>query len=110
MAMPMQTFVAGAEMMSTGTCNQPIPPNIDNGTRVRLAIIASAPRTDRATSHAITTNNKFSQNNPVTRLSATSFAKRPLQIVNATHVVSFESLFVVDRTKLVEQINQIVRP
>src|SRR5437867_2143360 len=77
MAIPIQTFVAGAEMTSTGTWNQPMPPSIDSGTRVTLAIIATAPRTDRATTHAITMNNRFSQNKPVTKLSATSLASRP---------------------------------
>jgi hypothetical protein len=54
-AMPMQTLVAGAEMTSIGTCNQPIPPSMHNGTRLRLTIIANVARTDRLTilSHSI---------------------------------------------------------
>src|SRR5438132_1410211 len=59
--MPMQTLVAGAEMISTGTCNQPIPPSMHSGTSVKLRIIAIATRTDRATIHAMTMNNAFSQ-------------------------------------------------
>ncbi|MGH7983538.1 MAG: hypothetical protein ACREFF_10420 [Candidatus Udaeobacter sp.] len=65
MAIPIPTLVAGAEMMSTGTWNHPMPPSIDSGTSVRLAIIATAPRTDRATTHATTMNNALSQNKPV---------------------------------------------
>ena len=38
MAMPMQTLVAGAEMMSTGTRNQPMPPSMQSGTSIKLAI------------------------------------------------------------------------
>ena len=44
-AMPMQTTVAGAEITSMGTWNQPMPPSIHNGTSVRLTITAKAPRT-----------------------------------------------------------------
>ena len=59
--MPMQTFVAGAEITSIGTCNQPIPPSMHSGTSVRLTIIARAPRTDRATINAMTMNKTFNQ-------------------------------------------------
>src|SRR5438093_1144870 len=41
--MPMQTFVAGAEMMSTGTWRSPTPPNMQSGTSDRLTIMAPAP-------------------------------------------------------------------
>ena len=73
----MQMFVAGAEMMSTGTLNQPMPPSMQSGISVRLTIIATAPRTERATIHAITTKKRFSQKSPVTKLDATSLASRP---------------------------------
>ena len=75
--MPMQTFVAGAEMMSTGTWRSPTPPNMQSGTSDRLTIIAAAPRIVRATIQATTVNNTISQNRPVTRLDATSVASSP---------------------------------
>src|SRR5207248_2756089 len=76
-AMPMQTFVAGAEITSIGTRNQPIPPSMHSGTSVRLMIMAIATRTERATIQAMIMNNRFNQKRPVTRLDATSLARRP---------------------------------
>ena len=75
--MPMQTFVAGAEMMSTGICSNPIPPSMHIGTRLRLKIIAAATRKLRPTINAITEKNAMSENRPLTKLEATNFASCP---------------------------------
>src|SRR5438045_4035368 len=51
--MPMQTLVAGEEITSIGTWSQPIPPSMQSGTRLRLTIIATVPRIERATTAPI---------------------------------------------------------
>ena len=76
-AMPMQTFVAGAEITSSGTWSQPMPPSIKSGTTVKLTIMARATRKERATIQAITMKKRFNQKSPVTRLEATNSDNLP---------------------------------
>ena len=109
-AMPMQTLVAGAEMMSTGICNNPIPPSMHIGTRLRLKIIAAATRKLRPTISAITEKNAMSENKPLTRLDGHQFRQLPLQFINTPDEHNAEPVASRDCPQVVYYVHAILFP